>query len=71
VVSKEFWRILDCDDAMEWVLLGYTGAASTAGDGVRSKDGSCAALRRTVAVRLCCVALRRTVAVRLCTHPHI
>lgn len=31
VVSKEFWKVLDCDEAMEWVLLGYTGAASAAG----------------------------------------
>jgi len=31
VVSKEFWKILDADEALEWVLLGYTGAASTAG----------------------------------------
>eukprot|EP00983_Pelagomonas_calceolata_P120121 1160675-Pelagomonas_calceolata.AAC.18 len=30
VVSKEFWKILDADEALEWVLLGYTGAASTA-----------------------------------------
>lgn len=32
VTSKEFWRILDCDDVhFHWCLFYYSGAASVAG----------------------------------------
>lgn len=31
VVSDEFWRILDCDENLEWCIFYYSGAASAAG----------------------------------------
>lgn len=31
VVSKEFWRIVDCTDDLSWALFYYAGAASAAG----------------------------------------
>ncbi|KXZ54082.1 hypothetical protein GPECTOR_5g188 [Gonium pectorale] len=31
VTSNEFWRVLDCDDELEFCLFYYSGAASTAG----------------------------------------
>lgn len=31
VTSNEFWRILDCDEGLEWCLMYYSGAAATAG----------------------------------------
>lgn len=31
VTSKEYWRVLDCDDALQWCLFYYSGAASVAG----------------------------------------
>lgn len=31
VTSNEYWRILDCDEALSWCLFYYSGAASTAG----------------------------------------
>lgn len=46
VTSKEFWRVLDCDeDAFSWCLFYYTGAASVAGVSysgaiLATKDGS-------------------------------
>ncbi len=35
VISNEYWRILDCDDNLEWVVLYYSGAASAAGTNYR------------------------------------
>lgn len=45
VTSNEFWRILDCDDNLEWAVFYYSGAASAAGTSytgalVVSKDGT-------------------------------
>lgn len=31
VTSNEFWRVLDCDDNLEWCAWYYSGAASAAG----------------------------------------
>jgi hypothetical protein len=31
VVSKEFWRILDCAEDLSWAVFYYGGAASAAG----------------------------------------
>lgn len=31
VTSKEYWRVLDCDEALSWCLFYYSGAASVAG----------------------------------------
>lgn len=31
VTSNEFWRILDCDEGLEWCVFYYSGAASRAG----------------------------------------
>lgn len=31
VISKEFWRIVDCDEGLQWCLFYYSGAASVAG----------------------------------------
>lgn len=32
MTSKEFWRLLDCDDdALDWCIFYYSGAASAAG----------------------------------------
>ncbi|KAG2453105.1 hypothetical protein HYH02_002436 [Chlamydomonas schloesseri] len=31
VTSNEYWRIVDCDENLEWCLFYYSGAASTAG----------------------------------------
>eukprot|EP00595_Chromulina_sp_UTEXLB2642_P001763 CAMPEP_0196768254 /NCGR_PEP_ID=MMETSP1095-20130614/42522_1 /TAXON_ID=96789 ORGANISM="Chromulina nebulosa, Strain UTEXLB2642" /NCGR_SAMPLE_ID=MMETSP1095 /ASSEMBLY_ACC=CAM_ASM_000446 /LENGTH=223 /DNA_ID=CAMNT_0042137563 /DNA_START=175 /DNA_END=846 /DNA_ORIENTATION=+ len=44
VASNEYWRILDCDDNLQWAVFYYSGAASAAGTAytgalVVSKDG--------------------------------
>ncbi|PNW78726.1 hypothetical protein CHLRE_09g388060v5 [Chlamydomonas reinhardtii] len=31
VTSNEYWRIVDCDENLDWCLFYYSGAASTAG----------------------------------------
>lgn len=31
VTSNEFWRILDCEDGLDWCVFYYSGAASRAG----------------------------------------
>lgn len=31
VTSNEFWRILDCEEGLEWCVFYYSGAASRAG----------------------------------------
>ncbi|GAX80573.1 hypothetical protein CEUSTIGMA_g8010.t1 [Chlamydomonas eustigma] len=31
VTSNEFWRVLDCNEGLEWCLFYYSGAAATAG----------------------------------------
>lgn len=31
VLSDEFWRVLDCDDQLEWGVFYYSGAAAAAG----------------------------------------
>ncbi|KAG2437394.1 hypothetical protein HXX76_006046 [Chlamydomonas incerta] len=31
VTSNEYWRIMDCDENLDWCLFYYSGAASTAG----------------------------------------
>lgn len=31
VTSNEYWRVMDCDEALEWCLFYYSGAASVAG----------------------------------------
>lgn len=45
VASNEFWRILDCDDNMNWAVFYYSGIAERAGTSytgalVVSKDGN-------------------------------
>jgi hypothetical protein len=31
VTSSEFWRILDCEEGLDWCVFYYSGAASRAG----------------------------------------
>lgn len=31
VTSNEFWRILDCEEGLDWCVFYYSGAASRAG----------------------------------------
>ena len=31
VISREYWTIVACDDALDWALFYYAGAASAAG----------------------------------------